>query len=237
MAPACASFKALETYAYAMAHTHGPPEEGRSTKGVFETAGRILHDARAYDLLAWLFMRGDEGAFRQQIVDLARLAPGESILDIGCGTGTLAILAKKYAGPTSAVQGVDASPEMIERAQKKAKRAGVEVSFERALVEALPFAAGRFDVVFSTLMLHHLPRPVREQCAREIRRVAKSGARVVVVDFGAASPRKGLLAHFHRHGRVAQHEVVRVLRDAGLSIVESGPMGPHDAYFVVARAS
>jgi ubiquinone/menaquinone biosynthesis C-methylase UbiE len=198
------------------------------------TTGRVLHSARAYDLLAGLLLWGHEQAFREKTLSLARIAANESILDVGCGAGTLAILAKKHAGPTGIVHGIDASPQMIARATKKARSARLEVAFQTAVVEALPFPAETFDVVLSTLMLHHLPRAVREQCAREIRRVAKHGGRVVVVDFGAR-PRTGLLRRFHKHGSVDLSEIVRVLTDAGLTVEESGPMGKYEMQYVVAK--
>jgi ubiquinone/menaquinone biosynthesis C-methylase UbiE len=203
------------------------------------TSGLVLHGtARFYDLLAWLFMRGREGAFRKKIVDLARLQAGESVLDVGCGTGTLAIAAKQRVGPTGNVYGIDASPEMIARAGKKARKAGVDVVFKNAVVEALPFPDKSFDAVLSTLMLHHLPREAREQCAREIRRVLKPGGRVLAIDFATSGKKKGLLAHLHRrHGSVKLHEIIGALSQAGLSIVESGAVGVKDIQFVLATAS
>jgi ubiquinone/menaquinone biosynthesis C-methylase UbiE len=198
------------------------------------TTGRVLHGARAYDLLAWLLLRGRERAFRRKILSIAGLSPGQSILDVGCGTGTLAILAKQHAGATGVVQGIDASPEMIARARRKAKSAKVDVSFETAVVESLPFPAGQFDVVLSTLMLHHLPRAVREQCAREMRRVIKPGGRVVVVDFGARPRERAMLDRFHNHGSVDLREIERVLTDAGLAVEDKGPMGIYEIVFVIA---
>ena len=89
------------------------------------TKGLVMHStARYYDLLTWLLTLGRERAFRDRLVDLARLAPGESVLDAGCGTGTLAIAAKRRVGPSGAVHGIDASPEMIARARRKAAKAG-----------------------------------------------------------------------------------------------------------------
>src|SRR5205823_7455526 len=132
-------------------------------------------------------------AFRKRIIELARLIPGESVLDVGCGTGTLAILAKQYVGRTGSVHGIDASPEMIARAKRKALKAGVEVAFKIGIVETLPFPVATFDAVLSTLMLHHVPRAARQEAAREMRRVLKRGGRLLAVDFGAAGPRrKGL---------------------------------------------
>lgn len=126
-----------------------------------KTTGLVLHWAVPYDLLLWLVMRGKEKSFRERLVQLARLGSGEQVLDIGCGTGTLAIAAKRHIGTAGTVCGVDASPEMISRARKKAAMAGVEVEFREGIVEVLPFPDARFDIVLSTVMLHHLGPELR----------------------------------------------------------------------------
>jgi ubiquinone/menaquinone biosynthesis C-methylase UbiE len=201
------------------------------------TKGRVLHSPRIYDLLAWLLLLGRERPFRERLVQLARLEPGQSVLDIGCGTGSLAIAAKRRVGPSGTVEGIDASPEMIARAKKKASQAGLAVAFTDGVVEALPFPDARFDAVLSTLMLHHLPREARQQCAREMRRVATPGGRVLAVDFGRpAGGHKSLMDHFHRHGGVDVDDIVKLLSEAGLKIVESGAVGVRDLNFVLATA-
>jgi ubiquinone/menaquinone biosynthesis C-methylase UbiE len=199
------------------------------------TSGLVIHWAARYDVLAWLLTRGREHAFRERIISLARLERGNTVLDIGCGTGTLAIAATRHVGPTGGVHGIDASPQMIARASRKAAKAGAHAVFQLAVAERLPFPDSRFDVVLSTLMLHHLPRNTRQQCATEIRRVLKTGGRVLAVDFGRAR-RKGILAHFHRHGYVAIEDIVAVLEKAGLTTVSSGPVGMSDLQFVLAEA-
>jgi ubiquinone/menaquinone biosynthesis C-methylase UbiE len=200
------------------------------------THGLVLHWAARYDLLAWLLTHGRESELREAIVRLAGLKPGNDVLDIGCGTGTLAITAARHVGTTGAVTGIDASPSMIARANRKAERAGASATFQLAVAENLPFPDRRFDVVFSTLMLHHLPRKTRQQCAQEIERVLKVGGRVVAVDFGRTE-RRGLLAHFHRHGHVAIEDIVNLFVAAGLTATRTGPVGMNDLNFVVAEAS
>ena len=200
------------------------------------TSGIVLHSPVIYDFTVWLALFGKEQAFRDKVLDLARLASGESILDVGCGTGTLAIAAKHRVGPTGAVHGVDASPEMLARAEKKAKKTGVEVLFRNTLAEALPFADAQFDAVLSTVMFHHLPRKARLQCACEMRRVLKPGGRVLVVDFeGMADEKRTLLSHFHRpHGHVRLNDIIALLSEAGLNTVEAGPLGIRDLQFALA---
>ena len=164
------------------------------------TSGHLIHAAAGYDLLAWLLLFGRERAFRERLVKLARITPGESVLDVGCGTGSLAIVAKQAVGASGVVHGIDASPEMIARAQKEARKRGVAITFTHGVVEALPFSEGEFDAVLNTLMLHHLPRDIRQACAHEMRRVLKAGGRVLTVDFGRSSGHPtGLIGHIHRH--------------------------------------
>ena len=201
-----------------------------------KTAGLILHKAAQYDLLLWLLTLGRERGFRERALRLARLKAGESVLDIGCGTGTLTIAAKRLGGPATRVCGIDASPEMIARAGKKARRAGLEVEFKNGLVEAMPFSDGQFDLVLSTLMLHHLPRNLRSQCAAEIRRVLKPGGRLLAIDFGTAPGAKGIVAHFHRHGHINLEEMVGIFSAAGLDIYEKGPVQIGDLEYVIATA-
>jgi ubiquinone/menaquinone biosynthesis C-methylase UbiE len=124
---------------------------------------------------------------------------------------------------------------MIARAARKARRAGLDVAFAEGAAQAIPYAAAQFDVVVSTLMLHHLPREARQASAREMRRVAKPGGRVLVIDFAAPSAnRHGLLAHLHRHGHTKLDETVALLGDAGLSVLESGAVGRMGMQFVLA---
>jgi ubiquinone/menaquinone biosynthesis C-methylase UbiE len=207
-------------------------ERGRSA-----TAGVVLHGAARYDLLVWLALLGRERAFRNRILAVAHLHAGEAVLDVGCGTGTLAIAAKRQVGPAGTVYGIDPSPEMTARANKKANQAGVEVVFGNGMAQGLPFRDGQFDVVLATLMLHHLPGKARHQCVREMRRVLKPKGRVVAVDFASsARPRTGFFRHWHRHGHVDVGQVTGLLTEGGFTIVDSGLLGMKNFHFVLAAA-
>src|SRR5215510_115658 len=108
------------------------------------TTGRVLHGAGLYDFLAFLFTRGRERPLRERMIQLACLEPGDTVLDVGCGTGTLAIAAKRRVGSAGAVFGIDASPAMVAKAMRKSAAAGVDVAFTKAFVEALPFPGAGF---------------------------------------------------------------------------------------------
>lgn len=199
------------------------------------TNGLVIRWAARYDLLAWLFTRGRERELRERIISLAGLGPGAAVLDIGCGTGTLAIASTRHVGASGTVHGIDASPPMIARATRKAEKAGVNAVFQLAAAEQLPYPDHRFDIVLSTMMLHHLPRTTREQCAREIKRVLKPGGRVLAVDFGGRQ-HGGVLAHFHRHGSLDIQKMTELLRSAELTVVNSGSVGMNNLQFVLAEA-
>jgi ubiquinone/menaquinone biosynthesis C-methylase UbiE len=198
------------------------------------TNGRVLHRAAGYDLLLKLLWFGRERAFREKVLSLAHLQPGESVLDVGCGTGTLAIAATRHVGPSGSVHGIDASPEMLARARKKAEKATARVEFQNALAESLPFLDAQFDVVTTTVMLHHLPKKTREACAREIRRVLKPSGRVLAVDFDGSS-RKSFISHFHRHSYVNLADLLALMTQAGLQPVRSGAVGLNNLQFVLAE--
>lgn len=201
------------------------------------TTGIVLHRAWLYDMFLWLISFGRERTYRERVLDLANLKRGESVLDIGCGTGTLAIAASRRVGAKGSVFGVDASPEMLARASNKASKAGAAIDFKNGVVEALPFADGQFDTVLSTVMLHHLRPKSRLECAREVRRVLKPGGRVLIVDFAKPADRKkGLLDHFHHHGYVNLKDLTALLTEAGLDVRESGAMGIGELQFVLASA-
>jgi SAM-dependent methyltransferase len=199
--------------------------------------GAVLHSPLLYDALLWLLLRGGERRWRQRLIELAGLRAGESVLDVGCGTGTLAILAKTL-GSARTVWGIDASQEMVARARAKAARAGVDVRFEIGSGQALPFADCAFDLALSTIMLHHLGRAARRELAAELRRVVRPGGRVLVVDFAKApANRRRLARHFrHGHGHVDSAEVVELLEGAGFVRVQTGAVGVKSLHYALATA-
>jgi ubiquinone/menaquinone biosynthesis C-methylase UbiE len=139
---------------------------------------------RFYDPLMRVTAR--EQRFRTRLLEIAAISPGQRVLDLGCGSGTLAILASERQ-PDAAIAGIDADPGMVERARRKAEAAGAKIELQVGSATALPHPDGSFDVVLSSLLFHHLPRDAKEQAAREIARVLAPGGRVAIADWGAPS--------------------------------------------------
>jgi len=132
--------------------------------------------------------------FRGRIVDEASLKPGDSVLDCGCGTGTLAVVAKRLVGPNGRVEGIDISRDQLAIARKKAEAEGLDIGFQEASVDDLPFSDDSFDAIFSTLMLHHVPEEVKRGAFREMRRVLRPGGQAVIADFGPPAHAWGWIA-------------------------------------------
>jgi ubiquinone/menaquinone biosynthesis C-methylase UbiE len=201
-------------------------KEGRHHQTEPNTHGKVLHWPFLYDVLLRVLFFGNEDRFRQRILDLALLQPGNSVLDIGCGTGTLVLAAERRVGSGGRICGIDASRQMIGRATTKAARAGSTAEFRIAPAETLPFPDGTFDVVLSTLMLHHLPEGVRIACLHEALRVLKKGGRLLAVDFaGTAGRKKGPHGLFGRHQSLDLDQLVQSLKEIGFGPIETGETG------------
>ena len=191
-----------------------------------ETKGKVIRWARFYDLGTWLLTFGREPGIRKMTIELADVKKGERVLDVGCGTGTLTIAARRR-GPARTVRarGIDPSAEMIGVSRGKAAKAGVDVQFQTAVIEKLPFPDGHFDLVLSSLMLHHLPADVKRAGFAEVRRVLKPSGRFVAVDIAESGGLIGhiLQMHLRKHDQEGKAGGgARNAADAGFEGVELG---------------
>lgn len=134
-----------------------------------------------YDPIVALTMR--ERTFKHELRRQADVGPSHAVLDVGCGTGTLAIWIKQACLEIS-MTGIDADSAMLVQAKEKAERFGVDIAFEQGLSSHLPYADKAFDRVVSSLFFHHLTRAETEKTVAEIFRVLKPGGLLCVADWG-----------------------------------------------------
>ncbi|MGE0465307.1 MAG: class I SAM-dependent methyltransferase [Steroidobacteraceae bacterium] len=124
-----------------------------------------------------------ERGFKQALIRQAELNPGQRVLDLASGTGTLAIWIKQHQ-PLLDVTGVDLDPAMLAIASRKAGAAHIDIRFDRAHSHSLPYPTGHFDRVVSSLFFHHLTWEDKLRTAAELLRVLKPGGELHVADWG-----------------------------------------------------
>ena len=186
------------------------------------TEGRLIHWAAGYDLLARLLTFGRIARLRSLIADRADVQPDYTILDVACGTGDLALILGRRVGTTGRAVGIDASPEMIARARRKARRRGIAVDFRVEPVEALSFPDATFDGVVSSLAFHHFPGDLKRRAVESIARVLKPGGRLLIVDLDPAA--RHIPLHRNMPSPVRDQVVPELLRAAGLNDVTEQPL-------------
>jgi len=134
-----------------------------------------------YDFIVGTTTR--EGTFKKSLIKQANIKPENNVLDLACGTGTLAILAKQYQ-PLANVTGVDGDPVILSLSERKARKYNVPIQFDHAMSFNLPYADGTFDRVLSSLFFHHLTCEDKQLTAKEIFRVLKPRAELHIADWG-----------------------------------------------------
>ena len=164
--------------------------------------------------------------YKSRLIKQAAIQAGHRVLDLGCGTGTLAIMAKQ-AQPDAEVVGLDADPEMLKVAHIKSSREASDVRFDEGMTFNLPYPDASFDRVLSSIMIHHLKTSDKEKTAREIYRVLKAGGQLHVIDFGKPSTFYGkLLGPFlHRFEEANDNidgKLPIMFGQAGLKVQEKG---------------
>lgn len=126
-----------------------------------------------------------ERRFKQLLVAQMGLIPGQRVLDVGCGTATLAIqIANACSGLD--VHGVDGDPRVLEVARAKVARRAVAVTLHQALAWELPFPDSSLDRVASSLVFHHLDADAKRRTLAAIHRVLRPGGELHIADWGRA---------------------------------------------------
>lgn len=127
-----------------------------------------------------------ETAFRSALVDEIAPRTGDRILDVGCGTGTLAMLLKARE-PNALITGIDADPAVLAMARNKSREDGLEITFEQGMANKLPYPDSTFDCAASSLFFHHLKPTDKLTVLREISRVIRPNGRLNIADWGRPS--------------------------------------------------
>jgi ubiquinone/menaquinone biosynthesis C-methylase UbiE len=134
-----------------------------------------------YDLFARLFIR--ETKLKRALIAYANLQPGQRVLDVGAGTGTLALMLKRAHSDVEVV-GLDRDPPVLAIARAKAARAGVGITFGLGTATALPYSSASFDRVLSSLVFSLLETGDKRRAVREALRVLRAGGELHIADFG-----------------------------------------------------
>jgi ubiquinone/menaquinone biosynthesis C-methylase UbiE len=173
-----------------------------------------------YDPLLWLL---GADATKRPLIEQAEIKSGFRVLDIGCGTGSVAILIKRLH-PGAEVVGIDPDPSALSVAERKAKRARLSIEFDRGFADRMPYADASFDRVFSSFMFHHLASDEKTATLSEIRRVLKPAGSLHLLDFTRAhGTHSGTAEHgnlVHRRGAVADRiegRMTSLMDEAGLA--------------------
>jgi ubiquinone/menaquinone biosynthesis C-methylase UbiE len=170
-------------------------EPGEAPALAPQTPGQVIRWPVFYELILWVATRGKEQAFRRFVADQVGLHPGEAVLDVGCGTGTQALVAKEIVGEKGRVSGIEPSLEMVTYARRKAARRGLSVDIQPGVIERLNYPDQFFDVILCIIVMHHMPDETKLQGIKEMARVLKPGGRLLVVDSNLQ-----LLPSFEREG-------------------------------------
>lgn len=181
-----------------------------------------------YDPLIRWGMR--EQVFKRRLLERAQVRPGQHVLDLGCGTGTLTIMLK-LSEPQATVVGLDGDAQILSIAETKAAQAGAKIFWDLGLAYNLPYNDRSFDVVLSSLMIHHLSSADKLRAFREVRRVLKPGGAFHIVDFGrpnnvADRLQAAFMRQWERAADNFDGRIVPILQEAGFeSTGERDPMG------------
>jgi ubiquinone/menaquinone biosynthesis C-methylase UbiE len=152
---------------------------------------------------------GRERILREETVRLAQVKAGDSVLEIGCGTGTLTLTAKRQAGPSGKVFGIDIIPE--------------DITFQLGSIDDIPFPASQFDVVMCSFMIFHMSEKTLRKGITEVFRVLKPQGRWLVLDLALPTqPVQRFIAQKLFGGMLQHdlHELLPLMEAAGFSNME-----------------
>ncbi|MEW1848146.1 class I SAM-dependent methyltransferase [Nonomuraea angiospora] len=195
-------------------------------------AGGTIDHPRAYDTFVSIGYLGGRRAAFTRLATAARPRAGDRVLDVGCGTGYLSRIIAPVVTPSGHVTGVDPSPAMIDYATR---RAPANCTYVEGEGQDLPFPDGSFDLVISSLAVHHIPAEARPEALRQMFRVLRPGGRLLIAEFRPpANPlaRRVVGALSGPAMRHAPRDLLgTMIPDAGFQVESEGDL-PYLLYYV-----
>lgn len=150
-----------------------------ATREYTPAAGRLAK-VDNYDLLIRIFTR--EQAWRPDLIKRVAPAPGQNILEVGCGTGTLAV-AIKQAEPSAHVSAIDPDGDVLELARSKAAATRTKIDFRRGFLDQAGFQPDSLDTVYCSLVLHQVPTQVKAELVNQMIALLRPGGRLHIADY------------------------------------------------------
>ena len=179
--------------------------------------GNTIERIWTYELTSVIAFGGRRRRVYRRVVAASGARPGDRVLDIGCNGGYLARLLAAAVTPGGQVAGVDPSPPAIAYA---ARRAPANAAFTVGVAQDLRWPDASFNVVTSTLAVHHIPEADRAAAFGEMFRVIRPGGRLLVADFRPSRWHRG--PHGMKHARGL--DLAALAEAAGFRVEASGDL-------------
>ena len=178
-----------------------------------------------YDMLAKPF--GE--TFRRRLLQQANIQPGQHVLDLGCGTGLLAIQLK-HSMPEVQVTGLDGDEQVLAIARSAAEKAQVDIQLDHALSYDMPYPNDSFDAVLSSFVTHHLSGADKKRTFREVHRVLRPDGGFFILDFGPpfnilTRVQASVMKNFERTADNFAGRILPMLTEAGFGSVREAEHG------------
>lgn len=183
--------------------------------------------------------------FQKKLVRLSKLHSDDKLVDIGSGTGTFCILAKKYRS-SAKIAGIDPDKHIIDIAKEKTSKENLKIEYIESTAQSLPFRSGSLDIVVSSLAFHHMTSNDKSIACREIYRVLKPDGHFLLADFGPSS--SILVRFFFFFGELFKFEnrdyakdnlsgkLPQIMRKAGFKVRQQAPMQKGVQFLVGTKA-